>query len=325
VSEDLVVTLADPDLADALTDPARLGPVPDGVRLRVWDLGAPLEDPAEISVVVPPYLGPPDWGPRLAELPGLRLVQTLTAGYDGVLDLLPPGVALAHAVGVHDTSTAELAVALAVGSLRGVPEAVRAAADGAWQPAQHRSLADRRVLVVGFGGVGRAVARRLLAFEAHVTAVASRARSDAELGLPVHAIDDLAGLLADHDVVILTVPLTDATRHLVDAAFLAALPDGALVVNVARGAVVDTAALVTEVASGRLTAALDVTDPEPLPPEHPLWRLPGALVTPHVGGATSAFAPRAARMLADLLQRLSTGRRPRGIVVPSTWSDERDD
>jgi phosphoglycerate dehydrogenase-like enzyme len=116
-------------------------------------------------------------------------------------------------------------------------------------------------------------------------------------------------------VVVLTVPLDDSTRGLVDADFLAALPDGALVVNVARGAVVDTEALVAELTAGRLLAALDVTDPEPLPPGHPLWSAPGVLLSPHVGGATSAFRPRAVRMLQEQLSRLSTGEPPQGIVV----------
>ncbi len=152
-----------------------LGPAPDGVRLVPWDL----EDPpptADIEVVVPPYLGDRSRLSRLAELPGLRLVQTLTAGYEDVLPYLPDGVALANAAGVHDASTAELAVALALASLRRLPEHVRSQAAGQWRPAFGRSLADRRVLLLGYGGVGRAVARRLAGFEVEVTPVASRAR-----------------------------------------------------------------------------------------------------------------------------------------------------
>ena len=138
----------------------------------------------------------------------------------------------------------------------------------------------------------------------------------------MHGVDELAALLPEHDVVVLTVPLDDATRGLVDAHFLAAMPDGAVLVNVARGAVVDTDALVAELTAGRLLAGLDVTDPEPLPAGHPLWTAPGVLISPHVGGATSAFAPRAARMLAEQLNRLSTGQPPRGIVVGGRLTDE---
>jgi phosphoglycerate dehydrogenase-like enzyme len=133
----------------------------------------------------------------------------------------------------------------------------------------------------------------------------------------VRGVDELPGLLPDHDVVILTVPLTDATRGLVDATFLAALPDGALVVNVARGAVVDTDALAAELARGRLLAAADVIDPEPLPPGHPLWSEPRLLLTPHVGGASSAFEPRAIALLRGLIERLAAGREPERIVVPA--------
>ncbi|GAA4950793.1 hypothetical protein GCM10023238_16380 [Streptomyces heliomycini] len=120
---------------------------------------------------------------------------------------------------------------------------------------------------------------------------------------PVHPLTELPALLPEADVVVLSTPLTETTRHLVDAGFLARMKDGALLVNVARGGVVDTKALLTELESGRVTAALDVTDPEPLPSEHPLWRAPGVLISPHVGGATSAFRPRAERLLVRQLRR----------------------
>lgn len=310
-----VVTLPEVDLIE------QVGPPPAGVRVRLWDLRGPVESPEEIGVVVPPYLGEGDWSDLLAELPGLWLVQTLTAGYDSMLPMLPPGVALANAVGVHDASTAELAVGLTIAALRGVPDFVRAAERAQWAPQLRRSLADRRVLVVGFGGVGRAVARRLLAFETHVTGVASRARPDGVQGLPgvpVHGVAELADLLPSHDVVVLAVPLSDSTRGLVDARFLASMPDGALLVNVARGPVVVTDALLAELRAGRLLAALDVTDPEPLPAGHALWSAPGVLISPHVGGATSAFRPRAVRMLREQLRRLSTGEPLNGIVVEGT-------
>ncbi len=146
------------------------------------------------------------------------------------------------------------------------------------------------MLIVGYGSIGAAIEDRLAPFElARVARVARSARTT-ERG-PVHPLTELPSLLPDADVVVLSTPLTDSTRHLVDAGFLARMKDGALLVNVARGPVVDTKALLTEVESGRLTAALDVTDPEPLPRDHPLWRAPGVLITPHVGGPTSAFLP----------------------------------
>ena len=322
------VAIGDLDLFEGLSErrsKARSenpGEVPDGVRLLRWELAGPLDWPHEVTVVVPPYLG----GARLellGDLADLRLVQMLTAGYDDIAALLPSGVGLANAVGVHDASTSELAIGLTIAALRGLPDFVRAQDQGQWRWEQRRSLADRRVLVVGFGGVGQAVARRALAFETTVTAVASRARPPGVAGpaVAVHGVEELPALLPQHDVVIVTVPLTDATRGLVDGAFLAAMPDGALLVNVARGPVVDTAALMAELAAGRLLAALDVTDPEPLPAEHELWHLPGVLISPHVGGSTSARLPRAIDLVHDQLRRIWTGEPLRGIVVPTQWSE----
>jgi phosphoglycerate dehydrogenase-like enzyme len=317
-TEPLVVTLPDQALVDGVGEP------PEHVEVRLWDLETAPDRPDDIAVVVPPYLAGARGLPMLVGLPNLRLVQTLTAGFEHALPFLPDGVALANAPGVHDASTAELAVTLALAVLRGVPEFVRAQDDGRWvsdETIRHRSLADRRVLVVGYGGVGRAVASRMLALETTVTGVATRARPAGDDGVPVHGVDELGDLLPRHDVVVVATPLNDATRGLVDAAFLAAMPDQAVLVNVARGPVVDTEALLAELRSGRLLAALDVTHPEPLPTGHPLWSAPGVLISPHAGGATSAFEPRAVRLLRSQLESLSTGRRPRGIVVPSTWSE----
>jgi phosphoglycerate dehydrogenase-like enzyme len=169
------------------------------------------------------------------------------------------------------------------------------------------------VTLLGFGGVGKAIAARLAGFEVELTAVASRARE--EDGIVVRAIDDLHEVLADTEIVIASLPGGDATRHVLDAAALAALPDGALVVNVGRGPLIDTDALVAEVGSGRLRAALDVTDPEPLPEDHPLWSLPGALVVPHVGGASSAMGPRIARLVRRQIDRLVAGEPPLNVVI----------
>ena len=315
---DLLVTLPEPEFVEAV------GAWP-GVRLEVWDLQGRPDVVERAEVVVPPYQNGGERLPVLGQLPDLRLVQTLTAGYDAVLPHLPEGVALANAFGVHDASTSELAVALALAALRGIPDYVRDAEHGRWQPQQRRALADRRVLVIGYGGVGRGVAARMAPFEATVTAVASRPRATGPDGVPVHGVDELPTLLPAHDLIVLATPLTDTTRGLVDAEFLAAMPDGALLVNVARGAVVDTAALVAELQAGRLQAALDVTDPEPLPADHPLWSAPGVLVSPHVGGATSAFFPRAVRMLKAQLDLLSTGAPLRGIVVPNDWTRRREE
>ncbi len=279
-----------------------LGPVPD-VELIAWDLHEVPPRADEIEVVIPPYLDPTVQLALLASLPRLSTVQLLTAGFEHVVPHVPDGVRLCNAAGVHDASTAELALALTLASLRGIPEFTAAQHDSTWLPTRiWPALADKRVLVLGYGRVGTAIVRRLLPFEVQVSAVASTARPGDDLVERVHGIDALPDLLPEHDIVIVIVPLTPATTALVDAAFLAAMPAGALLVNVARGKVVDTEALLAETSTGRLRAALDVTDPEPLPADHPLWRSPGVLISPHIGGASTAFGPRAVSLVRRQLQ-----------------------
>src|SRR4051812_30360741 len=277
----------------------------------MWDMRAPTS--LEPVLVVLPYMGTAAVLPRLPEVPSLRVVQTLSAGYENVLPHVPDGVTLATGAGIHDASTAELAVGLAIGALRGFPDFVRAAEHGVWASGTRPALADRRVLVVGVGGIGSAIIARLTPFEVSVTRVGTRARDD-EHG-HVHGVEELPELLPRHEVVILAAPLTDATRGLVDAGFLAAMPDGALLVNVSRGPVVVTDALVAELSSRRLLAAVDVTDPEPLPADHPLWHAPNVLISPHVGGDTTAFPPRARALLKDQLERFASGRELRNVVA----------
>jgi phosphoglycerate dehydrogenase-like enzyme len=280
----------------------RLGGVPPGVQVHEYDgSGPPPPSLAEVELYVLPYLGGLEPVRLAARMPSLRVLQTLTAGVDEVLPLVPDGVTLCNAKGVHDASTAELAVTLALAALRGVPGFVRAQDARTWAHERLGSLADRTVLVVGYGAVGAAVERRLAGFECRVLRVARAAREG------VAALAELPLLLPQADVVVLTVPMTEATVRLVDAAFLAAMPDGALLVNVSRGPVVDTEALLAELQSGRLRAALDVTDPEPLPADHPLWAAPGLLLTPHVGGDSDAFEPRALRLVGEQLRRYCAG------------------
>ncbi|MEO8330739.1 MAG: 2-hydroxyacid dehydrogenase, partial [Candidatus Nanopelagicales bacterium] len=237
------------------------------------------------------------------------VVQTLTAGYEHLIDHVPGDVALCNARGVHEASTAELAVGLMIASLRGIPDFVRAQDQGRWLHQKREALADKRVLILGYGSVGQAVAERLTPFEVELIPVAHHARQG------VHAVTELGALLPSADIVVVTVPLTPETTHLVDREFLAQLANGALLVNVARGQVVDTQALITELGSGRIRAAMDVTDPEPLPPEHPLWSLPNVLISPHVGGNTSAFAPRAWRLVRDQVMRYYADKPLRNVVI----------
>jgi phosphoglycerate dehydrogenase-like enzyme len=300
-----VVCLPGPDWVEDV------GPV-GGLGFVTGDLRSVPERAGEVAVVVPPYIGGFDLG-VLAKLPRLELVQLLTAGYDGLVEAVPPGVALANAAGVHETSTAELAVTLILAALRGIPEFVVAQRASRWLPSSFWSaLADRRVLILGYGAIGRAIAARLTPFEVELTAVASRARAGDHLVRSVHGVDEVLRLLPEHDVVVVTVPLTEATAGLVDEVFLGAMPDGALLVNVARGKVADTEALLRH--AGRLRLALDVTDPEPLPRAHPLWSAPGVLISPHTGGASTAFRPRAVRLLREQLGAFSAGRPLRNVV-----------
>lgn len=283
-------------------DPRRLGEDVSGLRCReVVPTSAALPaDAEEVELFVPAY----DWDVDLtvlASLPRLRVVQTLTAGVEHVRPFLPAGVRLCRGRGIHDTSTAELALTLVLAAQRGVPDFVRAQDRHEWVYGPRPALADTSVLIVGYGSIGAAVEARLLPFETEVVRVARTARPG------VHGVEELPGLLPDADVVVLVVPLTEETRGLVDADLLARMKPGALLVNVARGAVVDTDALVAALHQGRVRAALDVTDPEPLPPGHPLWDAPGLLVSPHVGGASSAMWPRAYRLVREQLERYAAG------------------
>jgi phosphoglycerate dehydrogenase-like enzyme len=304
VNRPLRVALPDQKLMAALEGTA-------GVELLLWDLTGPAPE-GRLDLLVPPYMGKPG---ALAALGGVDvgLVQSRSIGYDGVADVLPDGCVFANAAGVHETSTAELALGMMIASQRGMADFARNQATGTWDNSQRPSLADRRVLLVGYGGVGKAIEARLLPFETEVTRMASREREDA--AGKIFGIDSLYEQLPLHEIVVVSVPLSEQTRQLVDAKFLAAMPDGALLVNVARGPVADTNALLAETSSGRLRAALDVTDPEPLPAEHPLWTTPGVLITPHVGGASSAMFPRMVRLVKQQIGLMLEGKEPVNVVL----------
>jgi phosphoglycerate dehydrogenase-like enzyme len=299
------VSLAWVPYADRAEAERRLGGIPAGIELDFYradgdDLPGSID---EVAFYVLPYMKGPAVLDRAADMPKLRVVQTLTAGYEEFLPAVPPSVTLCNAAGLHDTSTAELAVALALASGRHLDDFARKFG---------RALADQRTLIIGYGHIGQAIERRLNGFEvASVTRAARRGRPGPP---PVRPIEDLPRLLPEADVVFLIAPHTPQTEGMIGARELALMPDGALLVNVARGKLVDTDALVAELATGRIRAALDVTDPEPLPAGHPLWRQPGVLISPHVGGASSAFFPRADRMIAAQLTRFAAGRPLENVV-----------
>ena len=267
------------------------GPVGDDVPASV----------AEVEFYVPAYDLGAEQGELFGRMPRLKVVQTLTAGVDHVRGQIPEGVLLCNGRGIHNASTAELALTLTLASLRGIPGFVGDQKDHRWNQGWRSSLADSTVLIVGYGDIGRDIERRLLPFEVDVLRVARTARDG------VHTLAELPDLLPQADVVILIVPGTSETRGLVDATFLGRMKQGALLVNVARGPVVVTDDLVAALESGHVHAALDVTDPEPLPPGHPLWSAPHVLITPHVGGATPAMWPRAHRLVRRQLERFAAG------------------
>ncbi len=302
----LTVTVPDADLLERLAD------LSDRVEFVIWDLLTPL--PAEVAervqvVQIGHYWGSPDRWRRLPEATKLRYVMLPSAGYEHAVPHLPAGVTLCNGRGVHSTGTAELAVGLILASQRGLMAAIDAQREGRWHNPELPSLADHRVLVIGAGSVSDAVVARLRPFEVELTVVGRTARPG------IHAVSELPALLPSADVVVLTVPYSPDTHHLLDADGLAALPDGALVVNVARGRVVDNDALLAELVAGRLRAALDVTDPEPLPPQHPLWRAPNTIITAHQGGNSEATYPRVAALLRRQLEHLLAGEPVENVVV----------
>jgi phosphoglycerate dehydrogenase-like enzyme len=286
-----------------LTDqPEAFGGLPDGIEADVWDGGEDLPDSADqVEYVVVPFGVQPAMLERLATLPRLKTIQILSAGADNVLPYIPGSITLVNARGAHTGATAEWTVGVIIAALRNFPRFALAQRDGRWDPTQSEPVGGKRVLIVGYGDIGAAVERRLAGWDVTVDRVARHARDG------IHAIGELTKVLPDADVVVILLPVTDETRQLVNKEFLATMKDGALLVNAARGVIVDTGALLEELVSGRIRAALDVTDPEPLPDGHPLWRAPGLLLTPHVGGAIVESRQRAYRVVSEQLARLAAG------------------
>lgn len=281
-----------------------LGELPDGVVVEIADDPAALpSDPAGVEFWVPTFLDQPSLRGLVHDLPDLRVLQLPSVGTDGWIDEVPAGVTLCHGGGVHDAATAEWVLGAILAQLRGFPGFLRDQDAGTWAHRPSKGLAGRRIVLLGSGAIGSAVARRLAPFDVDLIKVARTARPSEG----VRGVADVLSLLPSADVVILLVPLTEQTRGLVDRRFLAAMPDGALLVNAARGPVVDTEALVDELSSGRLSAALDVTDPEPLPPGHPLWEQPNTLITPHVAARTEDMAARVYQLAAKQLHRFLAG------------------
>jgi phosphoglycerate dehydrogenase-like enzyme len=287
-----------------------LEPLPDGVQL--------VAEPApDVEFVLLNF----DVAGRLPalfdELPGLRVIQALSAGVDWLLPKVPPGIVVCRAVGVHDASVSEWVVAVILATRRRLLEFwdlqrraewnrdIAEATDGWQHPID--DLEGATVVVVGYGSIGRAVAARLAPFGAHVVGVARHPRDDAR------SADELPRLLPQADVVVNLLPLVPETEKFVDAAFLARMKQGSLFVNAGRGKTVDTEALLAALKSGRIHAALDVADPEPLPPDHPLWQAPNLFITPHVAGAVTRWESRGYRFAGEQIRRYAAGQPLAGI------------
>jgi phosphoglycerate dehydrogenase-like enzyme len=285
----------------------------DAADVAVWDLASP-PPWSSIDVVVPPYMSSPA---LLAALHGVevRLVQSQSIGYDGVLDSLPDGVAFANAAGVHEGPAAEIGMALLLAAQRDLPRFVRQQEAGEWHGGFTRGLFGLRVVVVGAGGLGSAVVDRLLPFGARPVRVARSRRTDARGD--VAGIDELPALLGTAEAVVICLPLDASTERLVDAAFLAQMPDDSVLINIGRGGIVDTDALLAELAAGRLRAGLDVTDPEPLPPGHPLWSAPGVVISPHVGGQVRTMPDAVEALVRRQLAALAAGEPPVNLIAPN--------
>jgi phosphoglycerate dehydrogenase-like enzyme len=302
----------------------------DGVEVEIVALGRDMGEPAgaaetavsvpasaaDVEFYVPSFFPSPAGRAVLSQMRSLRVVQLLTAGVDWIRPDVPASALLCNARGVHDASTAEWVVAAILSALRAFPRFSAEQAAGRWAYQETGQLAGRTVLIVGYGAIGAAVERRLAGFEVTVQRVARSPRpgEGADGAGAVAGLAELPALLPAADVVVLLVPATPESQGLAGRDFLARLKDGALLVNAARGAVVDTAALTAEVASGRLRAALDVTDPEPLPPGHPLWSLPGAFLTPHVAASTPVSRQRAAALVREQAAAWLRGEPLRNVI-----------
>ena len=248
----------------------------------------------------------------LQRMDGVRVVQAMSAGVDDLVGRLPDGVILADGAGVHDASVADWTVMAILAMYRGLPFFVLHQDRAEWSHLENGALADlegARILIVGYGSIGRAVESRLAPFGVTVQRVARTAREG------IHDATALPRLLPESDVVVILLPLTPETDRFVDERFLSQMRRGALLVNPARGRLVDMDALIAALEQRRIRAALDVTDPEPLPDGHPLWKMDGVLVTPHIAGLVTALYDRAWRLVADQLRRYLNDEPLRNVVA----------
>ena len=276
--------------------------VPEGfIRLSPQNCDLKTDDLKAITFFVPPYMtGREGLLPSL-KMESLQTLQLLMAGYEDALEFAKPGVQLCNARGVHDASTAELAVGLAIAVRRGFQDFIRAQDRQEWINKRYSSLNDSNIAIIGFGSIGQTIAKYLGVYDVSITGY-SRTGKDGSKQISQFDAD-----ITNFDIVFLILPLNSESNKFFNAERLSKMKDGAVLINVARGAIVDTDALVKELNARRLFAGLDVTDPEPLPKGHPLWSAPNCIIAPHVGGNSSAFESRGKRFIEKQLERLANG------------------
>lgn len=283
--------------------------IPEGfTKFSLSDFPLDSSDLSKITIYIPPYMTGVEFLEPIKGMTNLQLVQVPNAGYESALPYIRDGIRLCNARGVHNASTAELAVGMAIAMKRGFPDFIRLQDSGVWSHERMGSLNDSSIGIIGAGSIGQTLISYLEPYEVDIK---SFSRSGMNGALTMDKLDEY---LPTFDILILIIPLNPESKYLINARRLALLKDRAVLINVARGQVVDTDALVAELNSGRISAALDVTDPEPLPADHPLWSAPNVMITPHVGGDSQAFEKRGKRFMEEQLQRIASGLDPINII-----------
>jgi phosphoglycerate dehydrogenase-like enzyme len=286
--------------------------VPEGfTRLSPANFDLESGDLSRITFYVPQYMSGRAGYLPTQKMDNLQYFQVPNAGYDDALEFVRSGVTLCNARGVHDASTAELAVGLAIAMRRGLNDFVKAHETGEWMHERYTSLNDSKIAIVGYGSIGQTLYKYLSVYDVEITGY-SRSGSDG-----AKKISELDRDISSYDIIFLTLPLNNESRNLFDTNRLAKMKDGSLIVNVARGPIINTDALLKELHSRRIYAGLDVTDPEPLPVNHPLWKAPNCLISPHVGGDSTAFSSRGKRLVEQQLARLAAGEKLINVVNES--------
>ncbi len=318
----------------ASIDEALLRYFPAGIEVVRYEIEG--NQPIEVDLLVAPGFGKQ----AATVLPRVhtRYIQTISAGVETIQPLLPAGVILCNAKGVHDSSTAEWAVTAILASLKWLPfygdlrrdskwvdgetserywEQTYGSPHGSGTPILVEELPGKTVLIVGYGSIGKAIEARLLPFGPSRILRVARSARDAGTDpqqRQVHGITDLHALLPEADIVVLITPLTPETHHLIGRPELELMRRGAFLINAARGGIIDTDALVAALQAHTVRAALDVTDPEPLPPDHPLWHAPNLLLTPHIAGSTPQFLDRVYQFIGRQLEHMLNGEEPENII-----------